>query len=486
MTKKEELIKTWADLGKEWMTPGSVFTEVGFLKDKPAFKFSEKQKKFFNSKQRYCLYSGGFGCGKTLVLILKMVSWCLFFPGTKVLLGKQFISDIEKIILPDLFRILPSTWYSYGVKAGIVKLFNGSEIILFGLDAFQGSGDDIKKAEQKIKGLNLSAYFIDQLEEVEENVFEALNARLRSMDAPLSQGNMTCNPANFWAYQFFKVNSQKREDIELVEGSMADNKANLPPTYIPDRTFGKDQDYINRYVLGIWEITTGVGRLVFNKNDIIRLEAIQKEPVDIDYDCEIYEQPKLGMKYQMGVDSSEGSVDPSSISIVSLEGRKVARFNAKVPIPALGDKILYLYRKYYSPLIIPEVNAAGMALLEYIRDLNVYQRTVVDTKDNTETKKLGWKTSHSTKQALISNFKDLLRYGFPQIYDKNTILEMKTFVWSDEARQQGAGAERGMHDDDVISTLLSFWGLVGYATPQTAIEKEMAKFKRVKKQQTYI
>ncbi len=57
------------------------------------------------------------------------------------------------------------------------------------------------------------------------------------------------------------------------------------------------------------------------------------------------------------------------------------------------------------------------------------------------------------------NFQELLRVGFPKIYDKKTKDEFRTFVWSDNATQKGAGAQRNFHDDDVMSTLLAFWKL---------------------------
>jgi hypothetical protein len=109
----------------------------------------------------------------------------------------------------------------------------------------------------------------------------------------------------------------------------------------------------------------------------------------------------------------------------------------------------------------------------------------MDAKDNLETKKLGWKTSYASKQSLISNFKNLLRYGFPKIYDKQTVDELKTFVWSDEARQQGAGAEGEAHDDDVISTMLAFWGLE-LKKQQSPMDKLLNKGHFIKKQTSYI
>jgi hypothetical protein len=118
-----------------------------------------------------------------------------------------------------------------------------------------------------------------------------------------------------------------------------------------------------------------------------------------------------------------------------------------------------LYYKYGQPLIIPEANASGQALLLQIRDLNVFTRVVYDEQFDKNTDKLGWKTSFQSKQSLISNFQELLRVGFPKIYDKKTKNEFQTFEWTDSAKQKGAGAQRNFHDDDVMSTLLAFWDL---------------------------
>jgi hypothetical protein len=55
--------------------------------------------------------------------------------------------------------------------------------------------------------------------------------------------------------------------------------------------------------------------------------------------------------------------------------------------------------------------------------------------------------------------------------------EMKTFLWSDEATQSGAGASRGFHDDDIISTLLAFWDF----SPKKAEEIIVQRTRQVNK-----
>lgn len=453
--------------------------------DKAVEKYKTAQRDFIcDFKSDYCLNSGGYGSGKSTALYIKLILFCLCFPGNRVLLGRKTLQDIERNTLPELFDLLAPTMYEHRVKDGLINFKNGSQIILFGLDAMQsGSIADIKKAQQKLKSLNLGAYFIDQLEEVEYEVFEVLNSRLRR-EGSIRQGNMDCNPANFWAYHFFKMKQKNLDgtwvdDLEskvaLYESSMLHNP-NLPWDYIR-KQLAMGQDYVRRFVHGEWTTEILIKGSVFAKEHIKRLERDMKNPLNVEEGCEIYEEPK-NQEYRMGVDPSEGIVDPSSISVIDQYGKKVAKFNGKVPLTALADKVKFLYYKYRKPLIIPEANAAGTALIRDIRDLKVYRRKQTDYKLDVETEKLGFKTSWQSKQQLIQHFQNLLRENIPRIFDRTTIEQMKTFLWNDDANQMGAGAARGFHDDDVMSTLLAYWEFHPEKTQTIQITKLMPTKKR--------
>lgn len=419
-----------------------------------AGKYKSVQSDYISDfKSDFCLNSGGFGSGKSLALYIKLILAVKCFPGNRVLLGRKTLSDIDRAVLPELFELMPPTWYEHRVKDGLININNGSQIILFGLDAMQSGGvADIKKAQQKLKSLNLGAYFIDQLEEVEYPVIEVLNSRLRRNEVPFRQGNSDCNPANFWAYDQFVANP--REGHSLYMSSMLYNP-HLPWDYIR-KQLNMDEDYRRRFVFGEWTTDVLLKGTIFAREHIKFLEGMVREPLRIEEGCEIYEEPK-DLEYRMGVDPSEGVVDPSSISVVSSDGRKVAKFNGKVPINGLADKVKFLYYKYRKPLIVPESNSAGAALIREIRDLKVYRRKQLDYKTDVETEKLGFRTSWDSKQQLINHFQTLLRAHIPKIYDRKTVEEMKTFLWNDDATQLGAGAARGFHDDDIMSTLLAYW-----------------------------
>lgn len=438
-----------------------------------------------NLESDFCLNNGGYGSGKSLALYIKLYLFVKCFPGNRILLGRKTLADIERVVLPDLFDIIPHGEYKHRVKDAVINFENGSQIILFGLDALQaGDLGDIKKAQQKIKSLNLGAYFIDQLEEVEYDVFDALNSRLRLTKVPVRQGNMTCNPANFWAYHYFVKGCVKSGDTwiekdnksKLYTSSMLDNKDNLPEDYIRRQMEGHDQSWIDRYVYGLWTPESMTERAVFS-GFLHKWRA--KPPIAVEDGCQIFEQPLPGEVYRMGVDPSEGVIDPSSISVISGNGRKVAKWNGMIPIHALAEKVKYLYTKYKKPLIIPEANAAGAALIEKIRELRVYKRRQFEYKDKHEIEVLGFKTSYQSKQALISHFQGLMKKGYPVIYDQKTIDEFTTFVWTDSAKQQGAGAQRGFHDDDVMSTLLAYWETT--PTKVDLIQANITRPKRIKR-----
>lgn len=433
------------------------------------YVFSEKQAEFISDmKSKFLLFSGGRGAGKSLALCIKMYLMCKGFKGIRILLGRKTITDLEKTTLNDFFKLIPSTEYEHRVKDNLLNFRNGSQIIIFGLDAMQsGSVADMKKAQQKTKSLNIGAYFIDQLEEIDYEVFQSVNETMRMTSPELDyprQGNMTCNPANFWAYHYFKLGERMGEDgvwipkqetdSRVIEVSMLDNKDNLPPDFIKDR-MNREESYVRRMVYGEWNMDLLTKGAVFAREHIKFLETMRKPPIAVEEGCEIYENPGVG-EYRMGVDPSEGVVDPSSISVIDQHGRKVAKWNGMIPIQGLADKVKFLYYKYHRPLIIPESNQ-GAALIREIRDLRVYRRIRTDEKWDVETEKLGFRMSWESKEQLIGHFQKLLRNKCVRIFDQKTVDEMKTFIWTDEAREQGAGAQRGFHDDDIISTMLAYW-----------------------------
>lgn len=476
-------IQEYKTLGERWVK-GEVKIVDWQVGDRKIV-FNEKQVAFINSKDRFSLISGGFASGKTLALIVKLLILNLFFPGNRVLLGRRTRTELEKVTLPDFFDICPPEWVEYRVGPGIIKFFNGSEIILFGLDALQdGSQQDIKKAEQELKSLNLGGVVIDQLEETEERVFNALRGRLRR-DVGFRQMAMTTNPANFWAYDWFKANP--REGTGLTEVSTLENKANLPEDFLKD-LLNNPANYIERYVHGTWSPDVMSEAGVFPQ-DYLREQAFYiKTPIREFDGILVFAEPNKEHEYQLGADPSEGAIDPSCIKVIDKDnGEEVAAFSGFVPINVQVEKISLLASMYTTktkPTVVVEANASGTAVIESLKMVysKIYEREVFNYREKRSMKKLGFVTNASTKKLLIDKFSLLLKAKFVKLRDKKTLEEMKTFIYSNEAKLKGAGAQTGFHDDRVMATMLAYWDLKAV----TAREKSLLdRFKKEESKTKY-
>ena len=455
----------WEALGKRWLD-GEVDIE-----DFNGVKLNAKQLDFVNSKERYTLVCGGFASGKTTGFIIKLYLLSVFFPGNRILLGRKSRQDVERATLPDIMDIFPSGTFIHKVGPGKIVFANGSEIIFFGLDALQaGAGQDIKKAEQAIKSLNLGAVFIDQLEEIEMRVFDGLSGRLRR-NVPFQQMNFTTNPANFWAYDYFKVNP--RHGTKLIETSMLDNKENLSPDFITDM-LSKPKRYVDRYVHGIWSPDTLVEGGVFDEEHIKYQDLHTRKAVRVLDGIEIWEEPKLN-EYQIGVDPSTGANDPCGIKVVNKDtGELVASYKGYVPTNVQVEKTVQLAMMYSlskKPLVVPEITGIGEAFVNDLKKVydRIYEREIFDQRERKNTKKLGFSTNFSSKNLLIEHMRTLFDKKFPVIRDSVTVDEMKVFIYSNEAQKKGAGAQNGYHDDQLMSTMLAYWNI----QPITVRERNM-------------
>jgi hypothetical protein len=121
-----------------------------------------------------------------------------------------------------------------------------------------------------------------------------------------------------------------------------------------------------------------------------------------------------------------------------------------------------MYSYYKRPLIIPEVNGAGLAFVEKLKMVwdNIYIHNDPSKMKEGIGNKLGWTTTFASKTRLIENMKSIMNKHFAKIRDAEVIEEMKTFIYSDEANQKGAGAQSGYHDDQLMATMLAYWGVV--------------------------
>ncbi|MER3581536.1 MAG: hypothetical protein C4347_01670 [Patescibacteria group bacterium] len=412
---------------------------------------NEKQARFVNSTKKYVLYSGGFGCGKTLALTIKCLQLALAFPNNYGLIGRLRYSDLRNTVLKMFFDVCPPEFIKYYNKQDHhVVLVNGSEIIFRHLD---------KASEQGIRSLNLGFFAVDQAEEINENMFDALAARLRKDNVPIRQGLLTCNPSINWLFKFFK--QDPKPDYDLIEGSTLDNKENLPEDYV-EELLSKPESYRRQFVFGEWNESLLSDDAVFPMEHIKTQELYVRRPIKyLDDDIEIFKEPISSRKYQIGIDPSEGQRDYSAIVAFENTGEQVAFYRGRVPADVLAEKAVKLAQYLYNAVIVPEVNGIGVAVLMWlVKQKNypfIYIREEVDRQTKAKQLKYGWRTTFATKPLLVENFKKILRENKMKIRSRQVVEEMKTFIYSGQYNKAGMGAKEGFYDDAIMATMLALW-----------------------------
>lgn len=248
--------------------------------------FNPSQKEFFLKVEkgaRYIGFGGGFGNGKTLAGCIQALRMAALYKDNLVLIGRLKGSDLEgstkKTMLELISPWLENKQAEYKVKENKIVLENGSEIVFRHLEDVFASG---------ILGMNMGYFYIDQAEEVTEEVFNTLTSRLRRKsyddegNEAVRGGVLTFNMAGHnWIWRIFKMKWDKDkkamenpEAFDLVEASTMDNKDHLPEDYIKD-LLTRPKEWVERFIYGSWDV---FGGQVFDEFDMQKHVIKHREP----------------------------------------------------------------------------------------------------------------------------------------------------------------------------------------------------------------
>lgn len=176
---------------------------------------------------------------------------------------------------------------------------------------------------------------------------------------------------------------------------------------------------------------------------------------------QIYSIPKIGERYFVGVDCSEGiGQDYSTAIVLNKDGEQVAQFkNNQLKPYQLADVIDTLGRYYNKALLTIEKASGGHSVIERLRyDKHYMNMTKYKTYDefNRAIWKVGFDTNNKTKSIIVNDAREWFEKGLLQIRSRGILDEMKVFVSNDKG---GMGAISGQHDDLVMGLCLAIVGL---------------------------
>jgi Terminase large subunit, T4likevirus-type, N-terminal/Terminase RNaseH-like domain len=192
------------------------------------------------------------------------------------------------------------------------------------------------------------------------------------------------------------------------------------------------------------------------------------EPIRVEENLYVYEEPKPGHLYIATVDCSEGvNMDYSTINVLDATQapyKQVARYrNNKLPLLFFPTVIYSIAKRYNEAFVLVETNNIGQQVVDILHyDLeyeNIYKTEQHHIKGQSissgfkRSTSFGIKTTKSVKKIGCANLKTLIENDKLIINDFDTINEMNTFV---RVRDSYA-AEEGSNDDIVMGLVLFSW-----------------------------
>jgi hypothetical protein len=266
---------------------------------------SDAQREFFEYGPAPVCASGGFGASKSFAACFKALYLSDLYPGNRGVIARSKWTELKDTTMKTFFKICPAEAYSHGGRrsdtAKILQLNNGSEILWLHLDD--------PEIETVIKGLEINWFFMDQAEEMEEEIFETLLTRLGRWDVtqvpqhlidaeesagrswpftddagralPPTYAMLACNPADtmHWVYRRFHPKSEEHYEKKIPQldpmtgehtgrwlsyndmGYRMVTFDSLKNKFLPRQNraelLNKDESFVRRFVRGEWGITEG-------------------------------------------------------------------------------------------------------------------------------------------------------------------------------------------------------------------------------------
>lgn len=237
-------------------------TETNNIKEvTPDIEFLPKQEKFtmavqYHPDAKFIWYVWWFGSWKTFIWCYNAILLSLRYPGNRWLVARQTLVDLKATTLNTFFEVLENV---FKLKEWDHRIFDKSNSVLTFItwDTKQEQStimfswlDEINK----IKGMELGFFYVDEVDAVKEEVFLTLRWRLRNKKAGRRVWFITSNSEwKNWTYQIFikhkRIPAEAQKNYFTFRASSLENKY-LPSDYI-ETLMSFEWSLYDRYVL--WE-----------------------------------------------------------------------------------------------------------------------------------------------------------------------------------------------------------------------------------------
>ncbi len=249
--------------------------------------FLEKHKQVLYEKNNKIFVHGGYAGGKSTVVLFKMIQICRHMPGSKFIVGRYTYAALNKDTYEILFNTQDGLLNGLGVfkrNPDVFEFPNGSKLFFTHFDS-----------PKDIIGGSVTGYFIEQAEQIKEDVFKALQSRVRHWGRKDTKGSnynqymqrykddpnvikpprsfefIVANPdsTSFLKKKFISNPEKFAMNWSIYQINMHDNESNLPAGFIEEQLKDHNDMYVERNVYGSWDGAEGLVYDEFSQDNIV-------------------------------------------------------------------------------------------------------------------------------------------------------------------------------------------------------------------------
>ena len=220
-----------------------------------------------DSSTKEVLFGGSAGGGKSYLGCYWQLKTRLKYPNTRGLIGRAKLKTLKETTLNSFFDVCrdqglkQDIHYKYNQQSGLIRLFNGSEILLKDLFTYPSDPNF-----DELGSLEITDAFIDEANQVSVKAKQIVRSRIRyNLDeySLCPKMLMTCNPAKNWTYlEFFKPSrdGSLTDGKQFIQSLVTDNPF-ISSTYIENLKQLDDQSK-QRLLYGNWEYDDDPNNLI--------------------------------------------------------------------------------------------------------------------------------------------------------------------------------------------------------------------------------
>ena len=224
-------------------------------------------------RAKYMLFGGALGGGKSYFLCAEAIKNAMKFKGNRLVLVRKELSVLRRTTLVTFFSICPKEIIRCFNQTSLEVTFINDSKLLF-LDANIAKDPML----QKIKGLEIGWFGIDEANEVSVEVYNMLKTRLRwvlpNKQKPRYEGRLTSNPEPCWLIPTF-IQSTNPDEVYIQSLTTDNYDENSEYVITLKEAFKDNPKFLRKYLYADWSALDMINQLISSEVIISSAERIE-------------------------------------------------------------------------------------------------------------------------------------------------------------------------------------------------------------------